>query len=110
MPGWKPKDTLTYANCKIGSKEDSPLIDKGRYRRIIGKLIYLSHTHPNISFFVSVVNQFMHNPTNEHMQAIYRIVRYLKITLGKGLLFKKIQFRIIQIFSYANWVGSVLDQ
>ena len=68
-----PMDRIT----KLGTLERSAPVDKGRYQRLVGKLIYLSHTRPDISFSVSVVSQFMNNPTEEHMNAIYRILRYL---------------------------------
>jgi len=44
---------------KIGTKGDSDLVDKRRYQRLVGKLIYLSHTRPDISFATSTVIQFM---------------------------------------------------
>ena len=65
------------------------LVDKGRYQRLVGKLIYLSHTRPDIAYVVSVVSQFMHNPRQPHMNDVERILRYLKSSPGKGLLFSK---------------------
>ena len=53
------------------------------------KLIYLAHTRPDMAFLVSVVRQFMHSPYEGHFEEIYRILRYLKGTPGKGLCFKK---------------------
>ena len=44
---------------------------------MVGKLIYLSHTRSDIAFAVSAVSQFMHNPFKPHLEAIYRILRYL---------------------------------
>ncbi|RVW92733.1 Retrovirus-related Pol polyprotein from transposon RE1 [Vitis vinifera] len=61
-------------------------------------------------FFGSVVSQFMNNPTEEHMEAVNRILRYLKMTLGKGLLYKKNDTRDVEVLSDANWVGDVLDR
>ncbi|CAL9012439.1 unnamed protein product [Prunus brigantina] len=60
-----------------------------RYQRLVGKLIYLSHTRPAIAYAVSVVSQFMHSPSEDHMGAVMRILRYLKVTPGKGLMFCK---------------------
>ena len=59
---------------KLGTLEGSAPVGKGRYQRLVGKLIYLSHTRPDISFSVSVVSQFMNNPTEEHMNAVYWIL------------------------------------
>lgn len=85
-------------------------VDKGRYQRLVGKLIYLSHTRPDISFAVSTVSQFMNSPTEEHMDVVYRIIRYLKMTPGQGLFFQKTTNREIEIFTDADWAGSVTDR
>lgn len=82
--------------------EGSAHDDKGRYQRLVGKLIYLSHTRPDIGFAVSVVSQIMNNPTEEHKDAVYRILRYLQMTPGKGLYFKKTTKKSVEIFSDAD--------
>jgi hypothetical protein len=63
--------------------------DKGQYQCLVGKLIYLSHSWPDIAFAVSIVGRFMHSPNDEHLKAVYRILRYIKITSGMSLMFKK---------------------
>ncbi|KAF5456016.1 hypothetical protein F2P56_025533 [Juglans regia] len=57
-----------------------------------------------------MVSQFMNNPNEEHMEAVYRILRYLKLTPGRGLFFEKNQRRDIEVFSDADWAGSVQDR
>ena len=52
--------------------------DRDSYQRLVGRLIYLSHTRPDIAFSVSMVSQFMHVPGPEHFEAVYRILRYLR--------------------------------
>ncbi|RVW61349.1 Retrovirus-related Pol polyprotein from transposon RE1 [Vitis vinifera] len=61
-------------------------------------------------FSVSVVSQFMNNPTEKHMTAVIRILRYLKMTPGKGLFFQRTTNKEIEIFSDADWAGSVTDR
>ncbi|RVX18785.1 Retrovirus-related Pol polyprotein from transposon RE1 [Vitis vinifera] len=78
---------------KLGIEKESTPVDRGRYQRLVGRLIYLSHTRPDIGFAASAVSQFMHSPTEEHMEAVYRILRYLKMTPGKGLFFRKTKNR-----------------
>ncbi|RDX94265.1 putative mitochondrial protein, partial [Mucuna pruriens] len=56
-------------NHKIGCEESST-IEKSQYHILVGKLIYLSSTRPNISYVICVANQFMHNPNERHLQAI----------------------------------------
>ncbi|XP_034687534.1 uncharacterized mitochondrial protein AtMg00810-like, partial [Vitis riparia] len=89
MLGCKPIDTPMDSQKKLGIEKESTPVDRGRYQRLVGRLIYLSHTRPDIGFAVSTVSQFMHSPTEEHMEAVYRILRYLKMTPGKGLFFRK---------------------
>ena len=82
---------------KISTQEASNPVDRGRYQHLVGKLIYLSHTRPDIVFVVSRVSQFMHAPTEKCMEAVYRILKYLKGTLGEGLFFGKNGERRIEL-------------
>ena len=77
---------------------------------MVGKLIYLSHTRPDSSFAVSLVSQFMHSPLEEHQEAVYRILRYLKSSPGKGLFFKKNEQRSVEAYTDADWAGSSIDR
>ena len=79
----KPMDTPIMQNHRLGEYLDQVPANKVRYQRLAGKLIYLSHTRPDIAYVVSVVSQFMHNPSEDHMSAIIRILHYLKSSLGK---------------------------
>lgn len=72
-------------NQKLSSIEGMKAVDKGMHQRLVGKLVYLSHVRPDIAFSVSVVSQFMHSPNEEDLEAVYRILRYLKGTPGKGV-------------------------
>ncbi|RDX70413.1 putative mitochondrial protein, partial [Mucuna pruriens] len=74
-------------NHRIGC-EESPIIEKSQYQRLVGKLIFLSHTRPNIAYVVSVVSQFIHDPRERHLQAVERILQHLKASPRKGLLFR----------------------
>ena len=74
-------------NHKLGGKIEDDMVYNDLYQRLVRKLIYLSHTRPGIAYVVGVVSQFMHLPHESHMEAIYRILRYLKSTPNKGILF-----------------------
>lgn len=50
--------------------------------------MYLSHTRPDLAYALSIVNQFMHNPREQYMNAIMHILRHLKSTIGKGVSLK----------------------
>jgi len=74
----------------------------------VGKLIYLSHTRPNIAYAVSVVSQFMHDPRERHLQAVNRIIQYLKASLGKGLIFKKGENLSTKIYTNVDYADQLL--
>ena len=88
MMGCMPVDTPMDVNVKLGMKENDEPVNKGHFQRLVGKLIYLAHTRPDIAFVVSCVSQFMHSPSKSHLDVVYRILKYLKGTPGKGVLFR----------------------
>lgn len=64
-----------------------PLLENPEsYRRLVGRLIYLSFTRPDLAYVVHILSQFMHKPLVAHWDAALRVVRYLKGTLGQGIL------------------------
>lgn len=72
--GCKPAETPIEFNHKLGDALEDATVDKDLYQRLVGKLIYLSHTRPDIAYAVSVVSQFMHNPKESHLRAVYQIL------------------------------------
>ena len=107
----KPVDTLMDPNVKLIPGQEEPLGDLGRYRRLVGKLNYLTITRPDISFFsVSVVSQFLQSPCDSHWDAVIRILRYIKSTSGQGVLYENRDH--IQVVGYtdANWADSPIDR
>ncbi|XP_048235710.1 uncharacterized protein LOC125371219 [Ricinus communis] len=94
MLGCKPVDTPIEANHRL--KENvGELVDIDRYQRLVGRLIYLSHTRPDIAYAVSIVSQFMYSPRTIHLDVVFRILRYLKSSPA---------------YSYADWAGSPNDR
>ncbi|RVX07808.1 Retrovirus-related Pol polyprotein from transposon RE1 [Vitis vinifera] len=80
MLGCKAAETPIEPNVKLQPTKAKNVKDRDRYQRLVGRLIYLSHRHPDIAFSMSMVSQFMHASGPEHFEAIYRILRYLKGT------------------------------
>ena len=81
--------TLIEITIKLTLKEDDPKTEIHSYQKLIGKLLYLAHTHPDISYSIDVLSQFMHSPRRTQYQAALRILRYLKVTIGLALTFKR---------------------
>ncbi|XP_016168707.1 uncharacterized protein LOC107611274 [Arachis ipaensis] len=108
--GCKAAETPIEPNLKLKPAEPENIMDKGRYQRLVGRLIYLSHTRSDIAFAVSMVSQFMHSPGQEHMDVVFRILRYLKGSPGKGLLYKKHGHLQVEAYTNADWAGNVMDR
>ena len=77
---------------------------------MVDRLIYLSHTRLDIAFAVSLISQFMHCSTEDHMQDVRRILCYLKTTPGKGILFKAGTNLDITGYTGADYEGSLVDK
>jgi Reverse transcriptase (RNA-dependent DNA polymerase) len=97
----RPVNTPIEPNHKL-SGEIGNQVEKGQYQRLVCKLIYLTHTRPDISYVVSVVSRYMHDPRVSHQEAMYQILRYLKGCPGKGVLFSKKGHRRIEVYTDAN--------
>ena len=110
MMGCKLVDTPMDANVKLDMKENDEPVDKGQFQRLVGKLIYLAHTPLDIAFVVSCVSQFMHSLSKSHLDAVYWILKYLKGTPGRGLLFQKNEERKVEVYVDADWAGSVTNR
>ncbi|KAM6556795.1 hypothetical protein CsatB_003814 [Cannabis sativa] len=74
------------SNIRLSSDVGKPLDNPKTYRSLIGKLLYLTITRPDISFAVNKLSQFLSNPRVPHPTAAHRIL-YLKGTSGQGLFF-----------------------
>ena len=97
-------------NHKLGEDKEESVVDKRMYQRLIGRLIYLTHTRPDIAYFVSVISQFMNDPREPHLQAAYRVLHYLKGNPGKGILFKKNDTLALEAYTDANYASSIVDR
>jgi hypothetical protein len=109
MMDCQPAATPIEQNHKIQADCGKP-VDKRRFQRLVGRLIYLSHTRPDIAYAVSVVSRYMHDPRIGHMNAISRILRYLKGCPGKGILFSNHGHLNVEGFTDADWAGSIDDR
>ncbi|RVX02364.1 putative mitochondrial protein [Vitis vinifera] len=103
MPGCQPVNTPIEEDLKLCVEPNQVSTDKGRYQRLVGRLMYLAHTRPDLAYALSVVSQYMHNPGEQHMNAIMRILRYLKHAPGKGILFaKNVDHQSIEVYTDAD--------
>ncbi|CAL9002956.1 unnamed protein product [Prunus brigantina] len=84
------KPVITPIDCKAKLGLDGELLaDASYYLRLVGRLIYLTITRPDIYHAVSLVSQFIHSPRSTHLQAIKRILHYLKGSISRDILIRK---------------------
>ncbi|KAE8666011.1 Dihydroorotase [Hibiscus syriacus] len=92
--GAKPALTPLEQNKKLTTVEydetvcsnEQLLQDKTVFQRLIGRLIYLTHTRPDIVYAVHFLSQFMHKPKHSHLEAALRVVKYIKKNPGQRIL------------------------
>ena len=87
-------------------KSGELLSDAFLYQRLVGRLIYLTNTRPDITFAVSVVSQFMHAPRTSHLDVVHHILQYLKTCPGLGLFYSAKAQDGVSCFAYADYAGS----
>lgn len=80
-----------------------PLKDPHPYQRMLGKLIYLTITRPDICFTVHILAQFMHHPTSSHMEAAVKLLRYINSNPGQGILLASSSAATLQGFCDSDW-------
>lgn len=83
--------------------DGSDLVDTTTYRRLVGKLVYLTITRPDISFAVQNLSQFMHAPRISHLQAVHRVLLYLKGTPGHGLFLSRQSDLKLRAYCDSDW-------
>ena len=93
---------LGKLNAHLTPSRGKPLFNPSLYRRLVGSLVYLTVTCPDISYVVYQVSQYLSAPRSTHYAAILRILRYLKGTLFHGLFYFAQSPLVLHAFSDAD--------
>ncbi|GJY68750.1 hypothetical protein Tco_0471732 [Tanacetum coccineum] len=91
-------------------EKDKFLQSMTEYQKLVGKLIYLSVTRPDIAYVMHCLSQHMHAPLQSHFSAGLRVLRYLKQAPGTGIQFKKDNVFSLHAYLDADWANSVAIQ
>jgi len=102
--GAKLVSTPSDPNIKLHHDSSPPYLDIPSYRRLIGRLLYMNTTRPDITF-ITQLNQFLTNPSQVHYNVGMRVLKYLKGCPGSGIFFPRDSDLHIQGFSDADWAG-----
>ncbi|KAL0376360.1 UNVERIFIED_CONTAM: Retrovirus-related Pol polyprotein from transposon RE1 [Sesamum calycinum] len=104
----KPTTTTLPTGLKFSSHDVVPLHDPEPYRRLVGRLLYLSFTYPDISFGAQQLSQFVHQLGQIHMDAALHLVRYLKGCPDRGLFFSSSNSFTLTAFCDADWPAALI--
>ncbi|GJZ40642.1 ribonuclease H-like domain-containing protein [Tanacetum coccineum] len=102
----KPVTTPLPENCVLAvdeSDSDKFLKNIFEYQKLLGKLIYLTHTRPDISYAVHCLSQHMHAPLQSHLRIALRVIRYLKNSPGTGIQIYKDKNLKLSCFTDSDW-------
>lgn len=108
MDDCKPVGTPMITGCKLTKEDDSPIVDITLYKSMIGKIIYLTQTRPDISNAVYIVGRFVAEPKQSHLMAVKRI--FMQGTIDYGLLYPNLENVELHVYTDVDWVGCVDDR
>ncbi|KAG7543242.1 Reverse transcriptase RNA-dependent DNA polymerase [Arabidopsis thaliana x Arabidopsis arenosa] len=102
--GCKPSTIPMEPSLKLALHSDEPELDNPEvYRRLIGKLMYLTITRPDITYAVYILCQFSSAPKASHLKAAYKVIHYLKGTIGLGLFYSATSDLCLKAYIDAYW-------
>ncbi|WOH13997.1 hypothetical protein DCAR_0933512 [Daucus carota subsp. sativus] len=84
--------------------------DASLYRRLVGRLLYLTITRPEIAYSVQVLSQFITQPRADHLTAVFKILRFVKGSPGQGLFYSATMPLKLTAFSDSDWGGDLLSR
>ena len=96
--------------CKLSKEDESKDVDQKSYRSMIGSILYVTVSRPNVKQVVGMVARFQLAPKENHVQAVKRIFRYLKGTINLGLWYPNKKSFSLKAYSDVDWAGCVDDR
>ena len=110
MDSAKHLKTPMGTNEKLSKDDNGVPVDPTLYRSMIGSLLYLTASRPDIAFSVGVCARYQANPKESHVGAVKRIIRYVNGTADYGIWFSKDTNSSLAGYSDADWAGNADDR
>lgn len=105
LPGAKVAPSPMEPHLKLLPTSGDSLPDPSIYRRLIGRLLYLQVTRPDITYSVNYLSQFMQQPCSGHLDAAHRVVRYLKGIVSHGIFLSATSSLSLAGYTDSDWAG-----
>ena len=97
-------------NVHLRASDGEPLSDLTRDHHLVGSLVYLVVTRPDISYPIHIPSQFVSSPTSVHYSRLLRVLRYLRGTISHRLFFPRSSSLQLQAYSGATWASDPMDR
>ena len=110
MKDCKPSKTLFVSGVKLEEADSSPMVNNTLYRQLIGCLLYLIHTRPDIYYAVSVASRYMDQPHEIHWKVAKRILNFVQGTRTHGIFYKAKSDLDLIGFTDIDWAGDSTDR
>ncbi|XP_020547014.1 uncharacterized protein LOC110011349 [Sesamum indicum] len=93
------------SGLKLATISGPNFLHRDSYRRLVGRLLYLGFTRPDISYLVQQLSQYLNQPCDSHWKVALHVVRYLKGSPSKGLYFRGSNSLALRVFCDADWTS-----
>ncbi|GJR13152.1 retrovirus-related pol polyprotein from transposon TNT 1-94 [Tanacetum coccineum] len=110
--GMKSVDASGYSNCeksKLDEATQGKPVDPTHYRGMVGNLMYLTSSRPDLVYVVCMCARYQSHPTEKHLHAVKRIFRYLRGTVNRGLWYSKDSAIALTAFADADHAGAAIS-
>ncbi|XP_019199098.1 PREDICTED: uncharacterized protein LOC109192853 [Ipomoea nil] len=101
----KPAQTPITPGQNLNNVDWTLMDNLEEYRRLVGKLLYLTNTRPDISYVIQQLSQFVDKPRSTHLMIAHRVLRFIKGSPGKGIFFPANTQIRLQGFSDSDWAS-----
>ncbi|KAK8936281.1 hypothetical protein KSP39_PZI013961 [Platanthera zijinensis] len=110
MTDCNPVTTPMTTGTRLRKEDQAKPVSIEDYRSLVGSLVYLTNTRPDIENAVSILSRFMTQPSSEHLTAAKRVLRYLKGTKNFGLTYKEEEEPALIGYTDSDWGGDADDR
>ncbi|GJU49499.1 retrovirus-related pol polyprotein from transposon TNT 1-94 [Tanacetum coccineum] len=105
----KPVTSPLVYKCKLSKDDGKKFANPNRFRSIVGSLLYLTISRPDLAFAASFLSRFMGEPSSSHLGAAKRVLRYVKGSLDLEIMFERNKVVKLEGYADSDWAESIDD-